>query len=55
VVLASVESRERMLCVVPPLPEYAAQLVVVQVSVNGQEYSEQAISFFYFKVRKKFS
>ncbi len=51
-VKASVQSHERMLCVVPPLLGYAVQYVMVQVSVNGQEYSERAVPFFYFKVKK---
>jgi hypothetical protein len=51
VVDATVESRERMLCLVPPSLGYASMYVMVQVSSNGQEYSAQAIPFFYFKVR----
>ena len=49
-VQATVESRERIVCNVPPAYDNLAKYATVRVSVNGQEYSQNAGSFLYFKV-----
>ena len=49
-VTATVYSKERMVCLAPPATAGNSLFVTVQVSVNGQEYSKTAASYFYFKV-----
>ena len=51
-VQAFVESRNRMTCLVPPAAGANSHYTTVQISMNRQEYSQTAASYFYFQVMK---